>query len=539
MADNRIWLFDTTLRDGGQTRGIDFSVADKIAIAQALDDIGVDYVEGGWPGANPTDDSFFTRFPTMKHARSVAFGMTRRGGRSSANDPGLVAVINAETDATCLVGKTWDFHVKKALGVTLDENLQMITDSLTAAKDKGREPMFDCEHFFDGYKSNQKYALDVVAAARDGGAEWIVLCDTNGGTLTSDVYDAVKTVAHHFPDVRIGIHTHNDAGLAIANTLAAIEAGARQVQGTINGIGERCGNANMITLIPNLMLKLGYETGIPQDHLVKLKKLSRMLDSRINRLSNAHAPYVGDAAFAHKGGLHASAAQKDPRTYEHIDPEKVGNSRQYVVSDQSGKANFIARFKELGMDIDPKDKRLDSLIAEVKDLEFRGYAYDIAEASLELMVARRLLTVPEYFSIGRFRVMDERRFNANGDLVVESEATASVMVSGQSYHEAAVGNGPVNAVDTAIRKALVRAYPSLAGVSLVDYKVRILAGDEGDGGTDAVTRVLIQCRDEDGLNWTSVGVSTNIIDASVIALTDAMTWKLYHSGLTPPSGVGG
>ena len=276
-----------------------------------------------------------------------------------------------------------------------------------------------------------------------------------------------------------------------------------------------------------------------KDHLVKLKKLSRMLDSRINRLSNAHAPYVGDAAFAHKGGLHASAAQKDPRTYEHIDPEKVGNSRQYVVSDQSGKANFIARFKELGMDIDPKDKRLDSLIAEVKDLEFRGYAYDIAEASLELMVARRLLTMPEYFSIGRFRVMDERRFNANGDLVVESEATASVMVSGQSYHEAAVGNGPVNAVDTAIRKTLVRAYPSLAGVSLVDYKVRILAGDEGDGGTDAVTRVLIQCRDEDGLNWTSVGVSTNIIDASVIALTDAMTWKLYHSGLTPPSEVWG
>jgi 2-isopropylmalate synthase len=532
MADQRIWLFDTTLRDGGQTRGIDFSVADKIAIAKALDDMGIDYVEGGWPGANPTDDDFFSRFPAMKNAKSVAFGMTRRSGRSSDNDPGLVAVINAATDATCLVGKTWDFHVTKALGISLDENLQMITDSLQSAKAKGREPMFDCEHFFDGYKANQKYALDSIAAARDGGAEWIVLCDTNGGTLPGEVHDAVSMVKNTFPDIRIGIHTHNDAGLAVANTLAAVEAGARQVQGTINGIGERCGNANMITLIPNLMLKMGYETGIPVDRLTKLKTLSRMLDGRINRQSNAHAPYVGDAAFAHKGGLHASAAQKDPRTYEHISPDTVGNSRQYIVSDQSGKSNFIARFEQLGIAIDPKDKRLNSLIATVKEQEFKGYAYDIAEASLELMVARRLGNVPEYFTIGRFRVMDERRFNAKGSLIVESEATASVVVNGNPYHEAAVGNGPVNAVDTAIRKALIRGYPILSGVSLVDYKVRILTGEQGDGGTDAVTRVLIECEDTDNTNWTSVGVSTNIIDASVMALTDAMTWKLYKSGAT-------
>ena len=532
MADQRIWLFDTTLRDGGQTRGIDFSVADKIAIAKALDDMGIDYVEGGWPGANPTDDDFFSRFPAMKNAKSVAFGMTRRSGRSSDNDPGLVAVINAATDATCLVGKTWDFHVTKALGISLDENLQMITDSLQSAKAKGREPMFDCEHFFDGYKANQKYALDSIAAARDGGAEWIVLCDTNGGALPGEVHDAVSMVKNTFPDIRIGIHTHNDAGLAVANTLAAVEAGARQVQGTINGIGERCGNANMITLIPNLMLKMGYETGIPVDRLTKLKTLSRMLDGRINRQSNAHAPYVGDAAFAHKGGLHASAAQKDPRTYEHISPDTVGNSRQYIVSDQSGKSNFIARFEQLGIVIDPKDKRLNSLIATVKEQEFKGYAYDIAEASLELMVARRLGNVPEYFTIGRFRVMDERRFNAKGSLIVESEATASVVVNGNPYHEAAVGNGPVNAVDTAIRKALIRGYPILSGVSLVDYKVRILTGEQGDGGTDAVTRVLIECEDTDNTNWTSVGVSTNIIDASVMALTDAMTWKLYKSGAT-------
>ncbi|MCG8622547.1 MAG: citramalate synthase [Proteobacteria bacterium] len=533
--DNHIWLFDTTLRDGAQARGIDFSVSDKIAIARALDELGIDYIEGGWPGANPTDDDFFAEFPPLQHAKSVAFGMTRRAGRSPDNDPGLVAVVNAKTDVTCLVGKTWDFHVD-LLGVTLDENLKMIRESLALAKKKTREPHFDCEHFFDGFKANKDYALKCVEAALAGSAEWVILCDTNGGCMPDEIYDIVRETATTFPQARLGIHTHNDTGLAVANTLAAIEAGARQVQATINGIGERCGNANLITLIPNLMLKKNYTTNVKKAGLANLRKLSRMLDGRINRLPDAHAPYVGDSAFAHKGGLHAAAAVKDPASYEHIDPVQVGNSRQYVVSDQAGKASFIARLKQLGTAIDPDDKRLPALIAEVKELEYRGYAYDIAEASLELMVAGRLASVPEYFTIGRFRVMDERRFNARGDLVVESEATASVNVGKTAFHEAAVGNGPVNAVDTAIRKALVTAYPQLGDVALVDYKVRILSNDDGGRGTESVTRVLIECQDGEGKHWTSVGVSTNIIDASVMALTDAMRWKLYKTKATPKIG---
>ena len=532
MSGERIWLFDTTLRDGCQARGIDFSVADKVAIARALDEMGIDYIEGGWPGANPTDNAFFESFPERRHARSVAFGMTRRGGRSASNDPGLNAVLDAETDASCLVGKTWDFHVTTALGIALEENLNMIRESMSAARDKGREAMFDCEHFFDGFKNNPEYALDCARAAHEGGAEWIVLCDTNGGSMPEEIRAGVTAVREALPDANIGIHCHNDCGVAVANSLVAIEAGARQVQGTINGIGERCGNADLISLIPNLMLKYGYETGVPKEKLGKLKSLSRMIDSRINRLPNPHAPYVGDAAFAHKGGLHASAALRDPKTYEHIPPETVGNAREYIVSDQSGKANFIARFAELGINVDKNDSRLDQLIADVKDKEYKGWAFDTAEASLELLVRRSLGEVPEFFVIGRFRVMDERRFNAKGDLVVESEATTTVFVNDEQFHEAAVGNGPVNAVDTAIRKALVTAYPQLSGVELVDYKVRILSDDSDSGGTGAVTRVLIECRDDEGMSWVSVGVSTNIIDASVMALADAMSWKLLKSQST-------
>ena len=529
MKGERIWLFDTTLRDGCQARGIDFSVADKTAIAEALDEIGIDYIEGGWPGANHTDTAFFENLPELKNARSVAFGMTRRGGRSVSNDPGLVAVIDAETDGTCLVGKTWDFHVEKALGIELKENLVMIRESIAAAKKRGREAMFDCEHFFDGYKSNPKYAIDCAKAAADGGAEWVVLCDTNGGSVPEEVSEAVAATRKALPKAKLGIHCHNDCGLAVANSLAAVAAGARQIQGTINGIGERCGNADLVTLIPNLMLKYGAETGIDKKNLPKLKALSRMVDSRLNRLPNAHAPYVGAAAFAHKGGLHAAAAIKDPSTYEHVPPESVGNQREYVISDQSGKSSFLARFKEFGIKVDKNDPRLDALIEDVKEKEYKGWAFDTAQASMELLVRRALGEVPEYFVIGRFRVMDERRFNAKGKLVVESEATASVVVDGKSYHEAAEGNGPVHAVDTAIRKALARAYPQLAGVELVDYKVRILNDGSDTGGTSAVTRVLIQCRDEADTNWVSVGVSTNIIDASVMALSDAMCWKLMKS----------
>ena len=537
MTDNRIWLFDTTLRDGGQTRGVDFSHADKIAISHVLDEIGIDYVEGGWPGANPTDDAFFGSPPALKNASMVAFGMTRRGGRSAANDPGLNAVLDAQVPATCLVGKTWDFHVETALKTSLEENLEMICQSVAAARERGRESMFDCEHFFDGYKYNPAYAIDCARAAHEGGAAWIVLCDTNGGTLPDEVFEIVSAVRAALPDARLGIHTHNDAGLAVANTLAAVRAGARQVQGTINGIGERCGNADLISIIPTLILKMGYETNIPEENLPRLMALSRMLDDRLNRAPNVQAPYVGEAAFAHKGGLHASAAQKDPRTYEHIPPEKVGNSRQYLVSDQAGKSNMLARFAEFGIEIDAKDQRLDKLIAQVKEREYEGWAFDSAEASFELLARRALGEVPDYFSIGRFRVMDERRFNVRGQLVVESEATATITVGSNSYHEVAVGNGPVNAVDTALRKALMTAYPTLEDVELVDYKVRILDSRDGQSGTGAITRVMIEFGAPDGTVWRTVGLSTNIIDASVVALGDGMIWKLQHDGVPGPNGA--
>ncbi len=530
MTGERIWLFDTTLRDGGQTRGIDFTVADKHFIARTLADFGLDYVEGGWPGANPTDDQFFSKKQDFGTTRLVAFGMTRRSGRSAENDPGLSAILNAHSDASCLVGKSWDFHVTTALNVSLEENLAMIAESVAAAKAVKQESLFDCEHYFDGYKANPDYALSCVKAAMAGGADWVILCDTNGGCLPEEIFDIVAATKQAVPECRLGIHCHNDTGMAVANTLAAVRAGARHVQGTINGLGERCGNADLITLIPNLMLKMGFVTNIPAEKLARLTSLSHAIDERLNRLPDAHAPYVGEAAFAHKGGLHASAAQKDPRTYEHIPPESVGNQRTYLISDQTGKSNILARFAEVGIEIDPKDSRLDGLIGEVKEKEFHGWAFDSAEASFELLARRHLGGIPSFFEIGRFRVMDERRFNARGEMVVESEATASIIVNGDTHHEVAVGNGPVNAVDTAIRKALVKVYPQLADVELVDYKVRILPPSEQTSGTAAVTRVLIEFQDGTGLRWRTVGVSANIIDASVNALADGICWKLIHHG---------
>ena len=530
MSDNHIWLFDTTLRDGGQTRGVDFSVSDKIAISQALDEFGIDYVEAGWPGANPTDDQFFEKPPILKKSSLVAFGMTRRGGRSTENDPGFNAIINAQTDATCLVGKTWDFHVNTALNISMDENLRMIKESLQAASARGKEPMFDCEHYFDGFKANSDFALECVKAAFDGGARWIILCDTNGGTLTDDVFEIVSKTKSFLPQANIGIHCHNDIGLAVANSLAAIKAGARQVQGTINGLGERCGNADLITLIPTLMLKLGYKTSIPEEKISKLLSLSRMVDDRLNLVPNSHAPYVGSAAFAHKGGLHASAAQKDPRTYEHIPPETVGNERSFVISDQIGRSNVLARFSEVGIEIPADDIRIEKLIRDIKEKEYNGWSFDSAEASFELLARKALGQVPDYFTIGRFRVTDERRFNAKGELVVESEATAAIMIGSHTQYEVEYGNGPVHAIDKAIRKALIQFYPSLGDVDLIDFKVRILEPHEGQKGTGAVTRVLIEFKDEHDLIWRTVGVSTNIIDASVMALSDGMVWKLMNDG---------
>lgn len=526
---DRVYLFDTTLRDGAQTRGVDFSVADKTAIACALDSIGVDYVEGGWPGANPTDTAFFEDPPEFSNAKFVAFGMTRRPGRSADNDPGLASILNAKADAACLVGKAWDFHVDVALEINHEENIAMIRDSIALTVKRGREAMYDAEHFFDGYKANPDFALACIGAAYEAGARWVVLCDTNGGTLPHEVFDIVTQVTQHVPGDRLGIHAHNDTENAVGNSLAAVRAGVRQVQGTINGLGERCGNANLCSVIPSLMLKMGYQTGIDGDALTGLTHVSRLLDERLNRASNNHQAYVGESAFAHKGGLHVSAVAKDPRTYEHIEPTLVGNQRIIVVSDQAGRANVMARLDELGIEVEDEEL-VARLLRTIKDKEFEGYAYDGAEASFELMVRQTLGQVPKYFTCERFRVMDDRRRNAKGELVTESEATVTVGVDGKSQMRVAMGNGPVNALDNALRDGLVTFYPDLADMHLVDYKVRILPPSADTSGTDAVTRVVIESTNGDGSRWLTVGVSPNIIGASYIALRDAYAYKLFKSG---------
>lgn len=525
--DKRLYLFDTTLRDGAQTQGIDFSVADKIAIAQMLDELGLDYVEGGWPGANPTDSAFFGDPPTLNNAKLTAFGMTKRAGRSVANDPGVAGVMNAGTPAICLVGKTWDFHVDVALKVPREENLVSISESIGAIVADGREALFDCEHFFDGYKANPDYALACAKAAHEAGARWVVLCDTNGGTLPHEISSIVRAVAKEIPGDRLGIHTHNDTENAVANTLAAVAEGVRHVQGTLNGIGERCGNANLVSLIPTLVLKLGYETGISENGLAELSRVSRWFDEHLNRAPRPEAAYVGASAFAHKGGLHASAIAKDPRSYEHIEPELVGNRRHVLVSDQAGKSNVLAQLSEMGVEVDPKDSRLEKLVDLVKRREFDGYAYDGAVASFEMLARRSLGQVPEYFELQRFSVTDERRYNARGQLITESEASVRVRVGNEEMHTVADGNGPVNALDRALRKALEPIYPALTDMCLVDYRVRILKASDASG---AMPRVQIDSMNGDGSRWSTVGVSTNIIEASFNALDDSFTYKLFHSG---------
>jgi len=530
MTDNRIYLFDTTLRDGAQTQGVDFNPADKALIARELNDLGIDYVEGGWPGANPTDDAFFAAPPEMKRSKLTAFGMTRRPGRSADNDPGLTAILSTDAECVVMVGKTWDYHVDVALEIERDENVRMIADSVRHATGKTGEIMFDAEHFFDGYKANPEFALECLKAAIDNGARWVVLCDTNGGTLPHEVEEIVGDVCKAIPGDKVGIHFHNDTGNAVANSLAGVRAGARQVQGTINGLGERCGNANLVSIIPTLMLKMGYDTNIGKDDLPKLTHISRMLDERLNRQPDRSAPYVGDSAFAHKGGLHASAVEKDPRTYEHVEPSLVGNQRHIVVSDQSGRSNILARFRDIGVEIDSKNSKVGRLVELVKEQEFNGYAYDGAEASFELLARRTLGTVPDYFHCTHFRVIDERRWNAQGDLITLSEATVKLDVGSEPYMTVAEGNGPVNALDAAMRKVLVSHYPALEDLHLVDYKVRILT--PGDG-TRAVTRVMIESADAKGSHWSTVGVSTNIIDASYNALRDSIVYKLFRDGAEP------
>lgn len=528
MQRDRLYLFDTTLRDGQQTPGIDFSVEDKIAIASMLDEFGMDYVEGGYPGANPTDTEFFTKKRTAR-SKFVAFGMTKRAGVSASNDPGLAALVQARSDAVCFVAKSWDYHVRVALGCSNEENLDAIRASVAAAIAAGKEAMVDCEHFFDGFKANPDYALACAKTAYEAGARWVVLCDTNGGTQPSEVRAIVeKTIAAGIPGKHLGIHAHDDTGQAVANSLAAVEAGVRQIQGTLNGIGERCGNANLVTLIPTLMLKSAYkdrfETDISPEQLVGISRLSRAFDELLNRAPEAQSPYVGSSAFATKAGIHASALVKDPQTYEHVPPEAVGNRRRVMVSDQGGRANFLAELKRRGIEVPKDDMRLDALIAVVKEREAEGYAYEGADASFELLARKMLSGLPEFFTVTSFRCMVERRFDANGQLKTVSEAIVKVVVDDEEKMSVAEGHGPVNALDLALRKDLGKYQNEIADLELADFKVRIL-----NGGTEAITRVLVESHDSTGARWWTVGVSENIIDASFQALMDSIIYKLMKN----------
>ncbi|MEQ1718456.1 MAG: citramalate synthase [Hyphomicrobium sp.] len=532
MTKERLYLYDTTLRDGAQTTGVDFSLLDKRRIMAVLDDLGLDYIEGGYPGSNPTDTELFSGPPKLKSARFTAFGMTKRAGRSVSNDPGLQAILQSSADSICLVAKSWDYHVRVALGITNEENLDSVVQSVKAVLETQREAMIDCEHFFDGYKGNRDYALSIAKAAYDNGARWIVLCDTNGGTLPHEVDRIVRDVAKHVPGASLGIHTHNDTENAVANTLMAIRAGCRQVQGTLNGLGERCGNANMTSIIPTLLLKSefadAFDTGVTPDRLRNLTHASRVLDEILNAAPDRHAPYVGESAFAPKAGIHASALMKDPETYEHVRPESVGNERRILVSKQGGRSSIMASLEKLGLAADKDDPRITALLEEVRAREDQGYAYEAAEASFELLARRMLDTVPRYFAVENFRVMVERRRNAVGKLVTVSEATVKVSIAGQSEPLWSVGegNGPVNALDTALRRDLGRYQKHIEHVELVDYKVRILT-QMGAHGTEAVTRVLVESLDTStGERWTTVGVSPNIIDASFEALLDSINFKL-------------
>lgn len=537
MTRERLYLFDTTLRDGQQTQGVQFSAHDKAQIALALDALGLDYIEGGWPGANPTDSEFFAAAPPTR-ATMTAFGMTKRVGRSAANDDVLAAVLDAGTPAVCLVGKTHDFHVTTALGVSLDENLDAIRASFAHVVAKGREAMFDAEHFFDGYRANPAYALSCLKAALQEGARWIVLCDTNGGTLPSEVGRVVREViAAGIPGDRLGIHCHDDTGNAVANSLAAVEAGCRQVQGTLNGLGERCGNANLTTLIPTLLLKQPFaqslQTGVTRQALSGLVRVSRMLDDILNRVPLRSAPYVGASAFAHKAGLHASAILKDPTTYEHIPPEAVGNARLIPMSNQAGQSNLRAQLAQAGLTVDPKDARLARILDLIKEREDQGYAYDGAQASFELLARRELGLCPVFFEVDRYRVTVERRRNPAGRIVSLSEAVVVVKIGADkmmsvsdSMDETGSDRGPVNALSKALAKDLGPYQACIDDMKLVDFKVRIT-----QGGTEAVTRVIIDSEDGQGRRWSTVGVSPNIVDASFEALLDAVTWKLIRDGI--------
>ena len=536
----RIWIYDTTLRDGQQAQGVDFTAEQKLRIAEALDLLGVDYVEGGWPGANPTDSAFFESPPAMKRARITAFGMTHRAGRSVQNDETLAAVLNAGAPAVCLVGKAHEYHVKTALGIGLDENLEAIRASIAHVVERGREALFDAEHFFDGFRSDPGYSALCVRTALDAGARWVVLCDTNGGTLPAEIRQVVERVCADAPDTSIGIHTHNDSETAVASALAAVDAGARQIQGTVNGIGERCGNANLISILPALVFKEPYrsrfETGVDPDRIRNLTQVSRLVDEILNEPPNRRAPYVGASAFAHKAGLHVSAIVRNPDTYEHIEPDTVGNARSLPVSRQAGRANLRALLERAGIDVDPKDARIGSLLEHIKSLEDGGFAFDAAEASLILRVREYLGVGKKFFEIERYRVSVERRRGPGGREVTASEAVVVARVDGERRISAsesidpvdARDRGPINALARALGKDLGRYQGFISSMRLVDFKVRILST-----GTEAVTRVLIDSADESGASWTTVGISPNIVDASFQALLDSINFRLLCAAWRP------
>ncbi len=534
MNKDRLYIYDTTLRDGQQTHGVQFSLEDKAQIAATLDALGVDYIEGGWPGANPVDNDFFASKPALKSI-FTAFGMTKRSGRSAENDEVLAAVLNAGTAAVCLVGKSHDFHVEKALGITLAENTENIVRSLEQVVAQGREVLFDAEHFFDGYKTNPAYALQTVHGAYDAGARWIVLCDTNGGALPAEIGRTVRDViASGIPGSHLGIHTHNDTENAVANTLTAVDAGVRQIQGTLNGLGERCGNANLTSLLPILCLKEPYQTqfatSVAPTSLSALKRASRLLDDILNQIPVSQAPFVGASAFVHKAGLHASAIAKDPSTYEHIDPTLVGNQRVVPMSNQAGQSNLRRRLAEAGLRVASGDPALRRILDLVKLREAEGYSYDTAQASFELLARRELGQCPEFFEVKRYRVTVERRKNKYNRMVSLSEAVVVVRINGskkmsvsESMDEQGNDRGPVNALSKALAKDLGPYQAIIDDLQLVDYKVRIT-----QGGTEAVTRVVIDSEDSKGRRWSTVGVSANIVDASFEALLDAINWKLIR-----------
>ena len=521
--DDKVYLFDTTLRDGQQTTGVNFSVSDKMIISQHLNDLGIDYIEGGWPGANPTDNDFFSRDLNFNNSKLTAFGMTRRSGRSAENDPGLNSLINSSASCVCIVGKSSFFHVKNALEITKDENLEMISDSIQHIKTKNKEPIFDAEHFFDGFKEDKEFAISCIKAAYDAGARWVVLCDTNGGTLPNEIFNIVNQVVKIIPGKNVGIHAHNDTENAVANALAAVNAGARQVQGTINGLGERCGNTNMISLIPSLVLKTNFVTNINKEKLKNLINVSRALDDILNLQPAKNAPYVGQHAFSHKGGLHASAVEKNSSTYEHIKPEIVGNSRNVVISNQAGRSNILNQLNKLNIEL--KKVEINNILEIIKEKESEGYSFDTAIASFELLVRRQLGHFEDFYKLEKFRVTDERRWNAKGLLVTEAEATLHVKVKEANIMTVGIGNGPVNAIDSALRKALINHFPTLEDLKLTDYKVMILSSEKGTG---AITRVLIESSDSTNKHWTTIGVSPNIIDASYSAIFDSITYKLFN-----------